>query len=108
MIVACAQSAVERTSLHRDVVVSCTFFPILDLFFIFNLLHAVCVGVTAPEARASRQEKPRSNTRLECMVCFIMKKAPYIVGARFIAPKSAEHQYEVGKKGTGYLPGVPP
>ncbi len=70
-------SQVERNSLHRDVEFSCTIFPRMDLFFIFNMLNAICVSDDASAADASRRQKTRSNARVEYMICFSMKNAPF-------------------------------
>ena len=69
-------SQVERNSLHRDVEFSCMIFPRMDLFFIFTALNAICVS-DASAAHASRRQKTRSNARVEYMICFSMKNAPF-------------------------------
>jgi hypothetical protein len=49
----------------------------MDLFFIFNMLNAICVSDDASAADASRRQKTRSNARVEYTVCFSMKNAPF-------------------------------
>ena len=66
-----------RRPLHPGPELFCMFFPRMDLFFIFNALFARCASNEAPAARASREEKTRSNTIGEYIVRLVMKHTPF-------------------------------